>query len=261
MGKGARTMAQGLRRENMALPVIVPVANHNWNDLIHVEKFGNNPKVDTNTDPEDVWNQGGTYTFLTSSAVLYASSSDGSDTVDINVQGLDADWAVQEQSVTLTGTSQTAISGSWLRVFRAFNEDGTDLAGDVYIAETDDTTAGVPDTATKIKAKIDLADQQTLMAIYTVPDGYTAYMTRWYVAMAQSKSSYAIIKLQSRANSGVFRTRRRTGIEAGSTDYQEHLNPAIPFAAQTDLKIVVDTVGANDIDISGGFDLILLGDT
>lgn len=255
-------MAQGLRRENMAMPVIIPLVDHNWNDLIQVEKFGGNPTIDTDTDPEDVWDQGGIYTFLNSSAVLYASSSDGGDTVDINIQGLDANWDIQTQSVTLTGTAQVAISGSWMRVFKAYNEDSTDLAGDVYIAETDTTSAGVPDTASKIKAKVILSKQQTLMAIYTVPNGYTAYMTRWYVSQAISKSSYAVIELLSRENGGVFRTKRHVGVNSdGGSQWNEPLNPAIPFPAKTDIKVNVVEVGASDMDIAAGFDLILVGDT
>jgi hypothetical protein len=255
-------MAQGLRRAQMALPIIVPIRDHNWNVVEQVEKFGANPDIDIASDPEDIWDQGGTYTFLSSSAVLYASSTDGSDTVDINVQGLDANWDMQEKSVTLTGTSQVAIGGSWMRVFRAFNEDSTNLAGDVYIAETDDTTAGVPDTATKIKAKIVLAKQQTLMAIYTVPNGYTAYMTRWYASQAVHKSSWAIIELQKRESGGVFRTQRHVGINSGGgSQWNEPLNIAIPFPGKTDIKVVVVEVGADDQDIAAGFDMFILADT
>ena len=244
------------------MPIMIYSTDHDWTDVKQVEKFGANPDVDTDSDPEDVWDQGGTYTYLTSAATLYASSSDDGDTVSMNVQGLDASWDLQTVSVTLTGQTQVALSGTWLRVFRAYNEGATDLAGDVYIAETDDLTGGVPNTASKIKAKVQATHQQTMMAQYTIPNGYTGYMTRWYCSQAVAKSSYAVVEIQKRATGGVFRTARHIGLDSGANNsYQELLNIAIPFSAKTDIKAVVREVGANDMDIAAGFDLLLVADS
>jgi hypothetical protein len=257
-------MPQGLRRGVFGMPIIIPIRNHNWNDVKQVEKFGANHDVDTNSDPEDCWTQGGTYTFLTTATALYASSSSAADTVSINVQGLDGDWNLQTKSVTLTGQTQALIPGTWLRVFRAYNESATLLAGDVYIAGDAGAaiTGGVPDVASLIKAKIDLGDGQTMMAIYTVPNGYTAYMTRWYATLAVSRASYAVVQLRKRASGGVFRASREIGLTgAGNSIYQELLNIAIPYASKTDIKITIKEVGANDMDVDGGFDLLLVGDT
>ena len=256
-------MPQGMRRGVFGMPIIVPIRNHNWNDVKQVEKFGANHVVDTATDPEDCWSQGGTYTFLAAAATLYVSSDSAADTAkSINVQGLDANWNLQTKSVTLTGQTQAVIGGTWLRVFRAYNESATTLAGNVYIAETDTLTTGTPQTASKIKAKIDLGDGQTMMAIYTVPNGYTAYMTRWYTTLAISRASYAVVQMKKRLSGGVFRTTREVGLTgAGNSIYQESLNIAIPFPAKTDIKITILEVGANDMNIDGGFDLLLVGDT
>ena len=256
-------MPQGLRRAVMGLPVIVPIRDHNWNDVKQIEKFGANHDVDTATDPEDCWSQGGTYTFLSVATTLYASSSSASDTVSINVQGLDANWDLQTASVTLTGQTQKVIPGTWLRVFRAYNEGAADLIGDVYIAGNAGAaiTDGVPDVASLIKAKIDIGDGQTMMAIYTVPNGYTAYMTRWYTTLAISRASYAVVQMKKRLFGGVFRTTREVGLTgAGNSIYQELLNIAIPYPAKTDLKITILEVGANDMNIDGGFDLLLVAD-
>ncbi len=251
-------MTQGLKRAEMILPAIVPLADHDWTDIKQVDKFGANPDISTTTDPEDIWDQGGTYTFLSSAQTLYISSSDNSDTVDITVEGLDANWALQTATKALTGQTQTALAGTWLRVFRAYNADSTNLAGDVYVAETDDLTGGVPDTASKIKAKITSTAQQTLMAIYTIPTGYTGYMLRWYASQAIGQSNYAIVELQAKASGNVFRTKRRVGLTSGG-NLQEKFPIALGFAAQTDLKIVCREVGANNMDVSGGFDMILVG--
>ena len=257
-------MPQGLRRAVMGLPAIVPIRDHNWNDVKQVEKFGANYNIGTLTDPQDIWSAGGTYTFLAAAATLYASSSDDGDTATINIQGLDANWNLQTVTVDLTGQTQVAISGTWLRVFRVYNADSAVTAGIVYIAEDAgvDITAGKPDTASLIKAQFEVAPQQTLMAIYTVPNGYTAYMFRWYAGLVVGRSSYAIVEMQKRAPGGVFRTTRRIGLaSAGTSDYTELLNIAIPFATKTDIKVIVREAGANNMDVSAGFDLLLLADT
>lgn len=254
--------ANRVGRAQQGLPIIIPPSgvSNDWATVLQVDKFGNNPNIGTLTDPEDVWSQGGTYTFLSSAATLYASCSAAS-TVTIFVEGLDANYNIQTATVTLNGQNQAEIGSglTWLRVYRAYNSSGTNLAGDVYIAETDDLTGGVPDTASKIKAKILTNEQQTLMAIYTIPAGYTGYLLRWYVSEVNPKSSYAIVELQARAFGGVFRVRRRDGVTSdGNSRLSEQPPIAYAFTEKTDIKVVVREVGANDMDISAGFDLLLV---
>jgi hypothetical protein len=61
----------------------------------YIRKFGYNPDVD---GAEDLWDQGGTYTFLASAATLYASSSHRrgsvrrSTTDSLQDQGQDDAW-------------------------------------------------------------------------------------------------------------------------------------------------------------------------
>lgn len=252
-------MTRNVARASQYMPLIITSDSHDWSSVLQVDKFGANYDIDTTTDPEDVWSQGGTYTFLTSATTLYLSSSDNGDDQTITVEGLDGNYALQSKSKALTGQTQVALDGTWLRVFRAYNGDTTATAGDVYVAETDDLTGGVPDTATKIKAKIDAAAQQTLMAIYTIPAGYTGYLLRWYAGGTNLKTSTAIVELQAQLTGGVFRIKRRIGIAAtGSSTYQESPSIALRYPAQTDIKVVVREVGANDVDISAGFDLLLV---
>jgi hypothetical protein len=228
-----------------------------------VHKFGRNPAMDTGV-PEDLWSYGGLYTFSSSAVTLYISSSHNSDTVSINVQGLDANWDIQTVSVTLVGQTKTAIpSVTWRRVFRAYNESGTDLQGDVYIYEDDTTTTpGVPDTAAKVRAKIDLAHQQTLMAIYTVPAGYSAYMLSFWFDGNRLTGAAVLatdMVVQVRPFGGVFLTKHTTGWHS----YGGHINHTfgVPqrFTEKSDIKIyLAEASGASDV--SGGFDLLLLED-
>lgn len=228
----------------------------------YINKFGRNPDLDTGANGADIWTQGGLYTFLSAAATLYVSSSQVADTQEITVQGLDATWAYQEQTVDLTGQTQAAIPGTWLRVFRAFNSDGTPTTGDVYIAETDTLTGGVPDTASKIKAKIDIYAQQTLMAIYTVPLGKTGYVVDQYYTINKASGATMIVnaRLYTREPSGVFRVQNIFAVQStGSSALAHRPLFAEGYPAKTDM-LMRGVSFANDADVSAGFSVLLIDD-
>lgn len=222
-------------------------------------KFGYNPQVDDNTDPEDIWSQGGTYTYLSADTTLYLSSSDNADTVEITVVGCDDSFVQITQTKDLTGQTQVALDTDLMRVWRAYNSDSTDLAGDIYIAESDTLTGGVPDTASKIKAKIDAFAQQTLMTHYTIPDGYTGFLTNINCAISgRGVTTNLELYLAVREEGGVFRDRLHFSVaERGSS----FINYEVPcwqqFPEHTDLKLVALRVGANSTAISGNYQMLM----
>lgn len=229
-----------------------------------INKFGRNPDLDTGAAGEDIWTQGGLYTFLAAAATLYVSSSQGADTQEITVQGLDATWAYQEQTVDLTGQTQAEIGSglTWLRVFRAFNSDSTDTTGDVYIAETDDLTGGVPDTASKIKAKIDIYAQQTLMAIYTIPLGKTGFVVDRYYTINKTSGATMIVndRFYAREPGGVFRVQNIFGVQSTGSSGMNYRPPfPVGYPAKTDL-LMRGVSSSNDADISAGFSVLLVDD-
>lgn len=228
-----------------------------------VQKFGRNFDIDTATDPEDCASQGGTYTYLASGQTLYASSSNAGDGQQVTVEGLSGGWNEQNKTVTLNGQNQVAIDGTWIRMFRAWNDDSTDLAGDIYIAETDTLTGGVPDTASKIKAKINIGFAQTLMALYSVPLAKTAYILGWYSSIegASPAGLRAANSLRVREFGKVFRVKNTHSLFDNGTSYIYHAFRAFPpYPAKSDIVITVDQVTANGADIAGGFDIILVDD-
>ncbi len=238
------------------------VATNTIPGYLHEHKFGRNPEIDSG-DTEDVWDQGGTYTFLSTATTLYLSSSNDSDTQDIQVYGLDADWALQTITEALTGRTQVEIGTgiTWLRVFRAKNVDSTDVAGDVYIAEDAgvDITAGVPDTASEIKAKITNPFNQTLMAIYTIPTGYTGYMMVLHTSMNRAQATGAVdMQFYVKPFGQVFQLKDFAGLMSSGTSHTPHIF-TIPeeIEAKSDIKITA-TSSANDVDVSAGFDIILV---
>lgn len=237
--------------------IIIPAVEHDWSDCFKVNKYGRNPAISAGT-VEDIWSYGGTRTYMSGNVALFASSSDDNDTVDITVQGLDASGDRQEQTIALTGETKVEIAGvTWSHVFRAWNSDSANLVGDVYIFEDDDLTDGVPDTATKVRAKVDLAKQQTHMAFYTIPSGYTGYLLGWYGTLNRGNTAGAAdIELFARANGGVFRSKDIRGVMGAGNSSFIHNYPIFPdYSELTDLKILANVTG-NGNDISAGFSLL-----
>ncbi|MBL4886762.1 MAG: hypothetical protein JKY95_19825, partial [Planctomycetaceae bacterium] len=108
---------------------------------------------------ETLWDQGGDLTYLTSDTQLYISSSSASDTtVLVRVEDMTDDYERITYTVQTNGQTQVALPGLSFRTVQCLVLLGSDTpVGDLYIAESDTLTLGVPDTASKIKSKIALA--------------------------------------------------------------------------------------------------------
>lgn len=172
-------------------------------------KFGNNS--DINGSLETIWSHGGLYVYPTSAIQMKVSSSSASDTGSgtgartVLVAGLDADYNEISEVVTLTGQTEVLTTNTFIRVFRAYvvtAGSGNTAAGTIYIG-TGTVTAGVPAT---VYAEIPLGENQTLMAIWTVPAGYTLYLYRGtFSAASNNAAQYILGKFMVRPFGGVFR--------------------------------------------------------
>lgn len=161
-----------------------------------------NPGLAADT-PELIWDQTGAYTYLTADTQLFVSSSSAADTTQtLLITGLDDTYTEVQRTVTVNDQSQVAISGLMFRVHEMVNISADTLAGDVYLAESDTLTGGVPDTASKIKAKIVQGQEITHMGLRTVPAGKTLYV--WAVFLTLGKNREAFISSQIRPEGGVF---------------------------------------------------------
>lgn len=271
MGNRYSGISAGSSGSNLLLTgdFLIEVAKGQIQDHSLVFKFGRNPDVDAGTDPEDVWTYGGLYTYPSAAAVNFISSSDPADIgMEITVEGLDADWNPLSLTVVLDGTTKTAIGTGevFLRTFRAYNSGSTEFAGTIYIYEDDTTTTpGIPDDPTKVRAQILAIDQQTYMALYTIPAGYRGYFLGGGISITTGASAgkSAFVDLQSRLQGGVFRSQELIGLaSSGSSAFTQDLHALGPLAlpARTDIKARVREVSANDTGVSAYFSILLVKD-
>ncbi len=181
-----------------------------------VRKFGRNSAMDI-ASPEDIWDGGGTYVYPTVADYVYLSSSSSSDAgLSVTVQGLDENWDKVSEVVILDGTDPTSTAVSttnkFIRVFRMFNSDVVDFTGTVYCGSTSTIASGVP--AGDTYAIISLIDgesaNQTLMAIYTIPNDYYGLVMRWDIDNSNDRESTA--GFFAREYGKVFRNKKVHGI-------------------------------------------------
>ncbi len=239
-----------------------------------IHKFGNSPDFDTADNEVTIWDgaEDGTlwelmnYVFSTSADIDSMSSSNAGDTQEIVVQGLDANWEIVTQTITLNGQTRVPLNTNLIRVFRAYNDNSVNLIGHVFIyVNTPDVAPadGIPDDPTKIRAIIDPTNQQTEMCVYTVPAGKTGYMRDWYIATSGgNKASSYVFKLKSRNFGKVFRTKHTSAMDALAPIPYKHpyTEPEI-FLEKTDIIMTVQSIAspasvANAV--SAGFDMVLV---
>ena len=251
----------------------IAIASGGVTGMSSVHKFGNAPDFDTGDGDVDVWDGANdaapdlmSYTFLAAASTLYISSDDAGDGQVYEVQGLDANYALQITNVTASGLTFVPIAGTWLRVFRVKNLGATSNAGNIYISDSNVDTSGgadgIPDTLTAIKAMIQIGNNQTLMAIYTVPAGKTAYMDSFWAGTAgASKASEYDVSVHARSLGGVFQLKHLSALQDSGTSHWLHPNN-VPekFAAKTDIVMRANLITAakTGASISAGFELILV---
>ena len=212
-----------------------------------VFKFGYNGEIQNSE--ETIWDVGGLYAYPSSAVAMTATSSSGAtdENVEVTIQGLDASYNELSETVTLNASGTATTTGSFLRVYRAFVSSGTASAGNITIANGGTTYAYVS-----------VADQQTLMALWTVPAGYTAYLFQIdATAFTVQNNKVATVRMLTREVNGVFRTQNKFDLFEGS--YHQDITCPQPIPEKTDIEFraIADSSNA-DLRVAATFDIIYI---
>lgn len=114
-----------------------------------------------------VWENAATYVYPVSAVTMSLVSASASDTaVTLLITGLDSNYNLLTESITLNGTTPVTTANNYLRINNVRTTAGN-AAGDITVSNAGTTYA-----------KILAGAGQTQMAQYTVPAGYTFYLTR-----------------------------------------------------------------------------------
>ena len=241
----------------------IAIANGDIPNMSSINKFGKNPNVSQNQD-NDIWDLGGTYEFLSAPTVLTLSSATSADDSaglgarTIKIKTLDDAFGFASQPATMNGMSVVTLMGTHIRGYRATVETAGANNGalaTIYIGYGT-VTAGVPaHTAIAILPEAN----QSLMAIMTVPSAMTGYITRWNVGFdgITGTARFGEGVLCSRKNL-IRRIRRIQGLSTANPPHQQNLNYPIVIGEKQDVLIMTNSVSANNLKVSGDFDMIFI---
>ena len=233
-------------------------------------KFGNNATVGDSL--ETIWAEGGLYSYLTAATVLKVSSSSTDDTSagtgarTVQLYGLDGDYNEINELVTLNGQTAVNTTQSFLRINRMIVRSagsGGANAGVIY-AGTGTVTTGVP---ANVYASVNgvTGSNQSLMALWTVPAGYTAYLLQYDVSNGTSSQTPAVCKLilAVRPYGEVFQSKDVKSLTTGMHVEETFPIPQI-FTEMSDIEVrAISSSASVSFDISAAFEIVYIknGDT
>lgn len=239
------------------------IANHT-----SFTRFGVNPAV--STTEETLWYYGGTYNFLSAATQLLVSSSSANDTAagtgarTIQIIGMDSEFNISVEVVTLNGQNTVTTSKSFLRVLRAFNltaGTGQVNEGDIYIHNSA-VVVGVPSTATAVYAVIPAAQGQTQQVIHTIPVGFTGYIIGARYFAGRTGNNYATFKIKSKPNNVAIGGDELNAIRVINTSDIKNsiaLDYPVPIQVTQKTDVWIDVaMSSGTVQLSGGLDLVIV---
>ena len=222
--------------------------------------------ITTGSTPEDIWEGGGLYTFddVGTAPIESLASNNAGDNQDIVVEGLDINGDEVEQTITLNGTTRVPLATNLWRVNRMINDSSTSILGQVFCYTGTGTVPSVGDP--EVRALIDDGNNQTLMAIYTIPKGCVGFLYRGEVGAGtegggSTTTEFADVIYKSRRYQKAFTIKKKLPMSInGNSIYQDKRSFPDIIPSLTDIKITVDSVSTT-MRAFATFDILIVPET
>ena len=251
------------------------VAKGNVTGAYVENKFGRNIEVDSAVTA-DVWDGGHTlasggvsliWVAPTQARIHDIASSSADDDGDpvgvgartVRIYGLKT-WYLAETSedIIMNGAVNAPTVNSYVIIHRieVLTKGATSINVGIITA-----TARTDNTIT---AQIRAGQGQTQMAIYGIPSGQVAFMSQFYLNANKAGGATALIDSSLLMNPEPdaellnFQVKHTTGLmTAGTSAYSHTYDPPKTFTGPAIIKVQILS-GTNSVDVSAGFDLILV---
>ncbi len=237
---------------------------------IPVHKFGLAIGIDTADGIVSIWDgmeddlptgKITTYTLSTTADIVDMVATDATYIgYPMEIHGLDANLDYWIQTVDCNGQTPVTLPIPLIRVFRVKVANGVEPTGHVFVSTgVGGYTAGVPNTPASIRAIVHGGRNQTQMAMYSVPRGYTLYADLGWSNMAGKLSgSTSVLYIKTNEIGHVPRELHRTAMATtGSSHSLRPYSIPIPIREKHDLMYYADS-SANDGAVAAGFHGMLL---
>lgn len=173
-----------------------------------------------------LWEIGTVYTYFASAQVVRIWSDSASDTnVSILISGLDANYVLQTETVVLTnGVTGVLSTKSFLRVNNITTTGSVNAIGTVR--------AGSSDKNITLAAIYD-GNGRSQMTVYTVPAGYTFYLTQVNAVTNQNGQQYSNYRSFTQSPAGLTNKVLQFPL---TTSYQSTKIVPRPYVEKTDIQ-------------------------
>jgi hypothetical protein len=203
---------------------------------------------------ETVWDAGGIYAYPGSAVAMTVTSAGGATDsgVKVLVCGLDTNYEELEEEVTLNASGTATTSGLFIRVFRAYVSGSTSPTGNITIANGGTTYAQITN-----------GENQTLMAVYTVPAGKTLYINEGIAThgTATSGGVFMTVRFMVRPYGGVMRTQVKLDVVESQIYYPFAYPIKVTEKSDVEVRAICNKNQSNAISASFNGVLVVNGDT
>lgn len=232
------------------------IANHKM-----VQLRGHTPLIAI-SQTVDIWEASDTIqdiNELAAATTLYISSENAGDTNNIIMTGLDGNFNEQTGIATLNGQNQVEVKSllgasiTWIGEFNITNFGSTDLLGNVWAAESDTLTAGVPDTDAKVQDLMRLTFGTSFKSYYIVPDEYSLFIIDSFQSATMDNSAEIRVRFKPTGLSWID----SLPLHMTGGAFSQKIESIRPIAEKTQIKVTLVTSSQN-VEVSGfgGFMLI-----
>lgn len=206
-----------------------------------VNIYGYQPAIAQTFIP--VWENATAYTYPVAATQMNLAGTAG-DTATINIQGLDANYAPISENVVLNGATPVTTTKSYLRIngMNVAVGSATNPAGVVTLKDLTNTT---------IYAQINAGVGRTQAAIYTVPAGYTFFLSRIDINTSLNGNNFATYQNKTISPAGVVQLTQQAPF---AINYHTQRVMPRPIPEKTDVQLmckVNSTTGAVSISQEG----------
>ena len=223
------------------------ISDHTFN-----HKFGAVDGIGNNTTGTvwDIPNQLYPWTALDTPAVVNVERNNvGDNGITVTVEGLDGDYLEVSEDIVISGADQVGTQ-LFKRVNRAFISGATTNAGDI------DIEAGAAGGTTVARIQAGLG--QTLMSVFTVPAGKTAYIHRITATAQDGKDATGWMYVREVNGVTAFRIKHTWEFYGDAGQYHYDFAFPLPVSEKSDIDMRVTTRDKNG-RYTIAFDVLLVG--
>ena len=217
-------------------------------DASFIHKFGAVPAMSQSANGT-IWDKNDTIypwsAWNTASNVNVDAASASDVGKHVTVVGLDANYDQMSETITLVGQNNNYSSNTFSRIFRAFVSDGEANAGQITVQKTSTDVAIITTTYS-----------QTLMAIYTVPAGYTGYIYKGTCSAQAGADGTAGMFIRYFGQTA-FRIGHSFEVSGAGGQYTYDFSFPIPVPEKSDIDVRI-TTRTNNGRYTAAFDLLLV---